>query len=33
MATAIATAWMKLAFEGEGKKQTSSKSRGNGIGK
>jgi len=33
MASAIATAWMKLAFEGGGKKQTSSKSRGNGIGK
>lgn len=33
MATAIVTAWMKLAFEGAGKKPTSSKSRGNGIGK
>jgi hypothetical protein len=33
MATAIATAWMKLAFEGRGKKQTSPKSRGSGIGK
>jgi hypothetical protein len=33
MATAITTAWMKLAFEGGAKKQTSSKSRGSGIAK
>lgn len=33
MAGAIVMEWMNLAFEGEGKKRTSSKSRANGIGR